>query len=48
MDKYYGSVDVDTTLNEVGTCQRAVFVQTHQYASFSFLGNFPQNIRQRW
>lgn len=40
MDKYCGCIDVDTTLNEVGTYCESGFVQTHRYASFYFHGNY--------
>ena len=38
MGKYFGSVDADTTLREVGTYCESGFIRTHQYASFCFLG----------
>ena len=37
MGKYCGSVDVDTTLREVGAYCESGFRGTHEYASFCFL-----------
>lgn len=37
MDKYCGSVNVDTTLREVGAYCESGFRGTHEYASFCFL-----------